>query len=266
MIFKDIALVVHGYTVLCIDLFKNGLGPLNQDWHYLVWGDSKEQLLGRATKGVLLAIKHQAVCMIWGTGASWINDEGYAITRKEYDGLHDFQRDSFISEAQYTLNYVLDHFDELLEFEELADEINYFKGGLKGAKKFIASISRIEQKSINTQQEIYYGLRICNNFPQIQNIYRVSNPGHTSRCTWTASKELRPYKKPRRFSDIFTSECDTIMAAEGEEPCIFEPHSGPTKRPEIHPTDIFPQYWLIPAEKREEFLRTVQMEIQGLIS
>lgn len=261
MLFRNLAIIIFGHSLQTINLFKNGFGPKNQDWYYLVWGDPKTNQLGRASKGILLALQNQTQTIVFGTGATWIHLSGDVITRKEYDLLDTEDQSEYISEAEYTMEYVFSNFEKLMDFPALKFEINRFTKKTDGAKEFIKSISLAENNSFNTGTLIKQGIKkISDNSQLVDNLCLVSNPSHLYRILKLAILEYRLTKKS--FSDIIPICCDTDFAITGETPIIFEPHSGPSKRPNPFPTDVFNEFSLLPIDRQESCLQ----EMQKLIS
>ena len=124
-----------------------------ENWESIIWG-LPPNLLGRAPKGVLVALEEKAEILVFGTGAS------------EKDGK---------KEAEYIRDYLLEHFDKLAEFSAFRDI------DLVSAKKIIEEITRVEIRSQNTAQEIELAGEMFEEVG-VEKIILVSSPVHILRC------------------------------------------------------------------------------------
>lgn len=124
-----------------------------ENWQKIAWGEPPD-LLGKVPAGVLAALEEKAKIMVFGTGAS------------EKDGK---------KEAEYTRDYLLEHFLELAEFSAFR-RIN-----LNLAKFRKKIILETEIRSQNTAQEIRFAGEIFKEYGA-EKIILVSSPAHVSRC------------------------------------------------------------------------------------
>ena len=56
--------------------------------------------------------------------------------------------------------------------------------------------------------------------------------------------------------------CHTDFSEDGEEPFIFEPHSGAKPRPELLPIDVFPDIFKVSSDKRVTCLKEIKAIIE----
>lgn len=179
------------------------------DWRGIAWGHKDKQMLGRIPKGVLVAHEYDADVVIFGTGAS-------KKTVIENEGT-DRQVSVEKVEGQYTLDYMLRHFEDLHDFRQ-------FKGlDLGHLKRRMTEISIADVESTNTVTElrnaaIEFGKR------DIQRFMLVSSPTHISRCIKHACSVLMT-DDLRHFHDrLLATPSDTCyMGHRPEDVVIFEP-------------------------------------------
>ena len=238
----SVAIIIHGYTLLAKDKRKN-FGQ--RDWKHLVWGDSESQMLGRLTKGILLALKHHAKLLVFGTGSSCML-EGNPITHKSWVSFGEPM--NIVWESEFIYNYMIKHFNDLNNFEEIKKVVSAF-GGEEKAKEYIKKIAIKDIKSRNTYEEVHNALMLCNN-KNIKTLISVSNLSHLPRCVAIALKEI----KNKSYENYFLpSPCDTDFSSTCEV-LIFEPQSGPGPEQSLHPCNIFKEYFYLSNELKYKFL------------
>ena len=136
-----------------VGVWVHGFHLQAKNWKRIAWGEPPD-LLGRATKGVLVALEQKAMLIGFGTGAS------------EIDG---------IKEAEFTRDYLLEHFFELSRF-------TVFQGiDLTRARKRVERISRLEMQSQNTKEEAEFAVEMFEECG-IEKVFIVSSPVHLPRC------------------------------------------------------------------------------------
>lgn len=169
-----------------------------KNWKHIVWGEPPD-LLGRIPRGVLVALEEKAEVMVFSTGAS------------EKDGK---------KEAEYTRDYLLEHFSELAEFPSFRN-IN-----LEEARKKIEQIMTLELESQNTAEEVAYAGRIFQT-AGVEKVILVSSPTHISRClrdayvVFSQDGELRGLNQ-----NLFATPSQTDWA-DPREVVIIEPLARP---------------------------------------
>lgn len=167
-----------------------------ENWENIVWG-KPPFFLGRVPKGVLVALEEKADIMVFGTGAS------------EKDGK---------KEAEYTRNYLVEHFSELAKFSAFRNII------LEEAKKIIGEISKLELKSQNTVQEISYAGEIFKEVG-VGKIILVSSPAHSPRCLRDALAIIDGLDISVRPSQTSWGDIKDVI--------VLEPPSGPMRRQKV---------------------------------
>jgi len=184
------------------------------DWRGIVWGYPDEGELGRAPKGVLVAHQEQAEMLVFGTGASErvVDRDGEKRTMKE---------------GEYTLDYLLHHFDELADFPAFS------KVDLKALRLQVESTARAASRSQNTREEVTEAAEL---FLEngIERMILVSSPTHISRCVRDAYTALEDSRFDRLRHQLFATPSDSsYLGSRAEDVVIFEPphradrHSAP---------------------------------------
>lgn len=184
------------------------------DWRGIVWGYPKDGLMGRAPKGVLIAHQEQAELIVFGTGASSrvVERDGRELTMKE---------------GEYTLDYLLGHFDELAQFPAFAGL------DLSALRERVTAIGQAESRSQNTREEVREAAEL---FLErgIERVVLVSSPTHISRCIRDAYAALEGPGFEGLRQNLFATPSDSgYLGARAEDVVIFEPphradrHSAP---------------------------------------
>ena len=138
---RKTGVLIHGYNVH------------SKNWQEVVWWKSPE-LVGRLPQGAKVILEVEPEMVIFGSGAS------------EKDGK---------IEAEVMRDYLLEYF---LELAILPDFLGV---NLEKLRERITQISRLETKSKETYEEIYYSSYIFKK-EGIERIILVSSPDHTPRC------------------------------------------------------------------------------------
>jgi len=190
------AIIIHG-----CHLYATG-------WESIVWGNPQKRILGRASRGILLAISERPEFIWWGTGAS------------EKGG---------VKEAQYTFDYALEHLEELLP--------GYFETGHDrfAVRKFFQNRSLIDTTSQNTPEETEHAMRLCKQ-KDVKRLFLVSSPTHIARCLQSA--EIVRAQGGFEGLEIFATSSDTCFSdSTPKDVLIVEPpHRGDRPDVPIHKT------------------------------
>ena len=184
------------------------------DWRGIVWGYPDAGELGRAPKGVLVAHQEQADVLVFGTGASErvVDRDGKRVVMKE---------------GEYTLDYLLQHFDELADFPAFG------KVDLEALRRQIESTAVAESRSQNTREEV---VEAAEHFLErgVERMILVSSPTHISRCVRDAYSALESARFARLRHQLFATPSDSsYLGSRAEDVVIFEPphradrHSAP---------------------------------------
>ena len=188
-----------------------------ENWESIIWG-LPPNLLGRAPKGVLVALEEKAEILVFGTGAS------------EKDGK---------KEAEYIRDYLLEHFDKLAEFSAFRDI------DLVSAKKIIEEITRVEIRSQNTAQEIELAGEMFEEVG-VEKIILVSSPVHILKC-------LRDTMAIWGGRDITARPSQTSWA-DVSGVVIIEPSHRPDQ-PKLNLHSFVKKLMKMPKEEQEEIIK-----------
>ena len=187
-------LLIHGFTLNTLNW------PLS--WERVELGEPPN-LLGRLSRGIEIVLAEDVEVLVFGTGST------------ERGGK---------TEAQYIRDYLLDNFERLKEFP------NFQGVDLKRLKERIEHIARLETKSKNTAEEIFFTAEIFLE-AGVDKIISVSSPDHIVRC----AKEWQLFRKkhyPELTNNIWITGSDTLYTravvedeevAEMENLVIIEP-------------------------------------------
>lgn len=184
------------------------------DWRGIVWGYPDKGELGRAPKGVLISYQEQAEMIVFGTGASErvVDRDGEPRSMKE---------------GEYTLDYLLRHFEELGDFPAFG------KIDLVALRAQIEKTARAASRSQNTREEVAEAAEL---FLEngIERMILVSSPTHISRCVRDAYTALESSRFDRLRHQLFATPSDSsYLGSRAEDVVIFEPphradrHSAP---------------------------------------
>jgi hypothetical protein len=180
--------VVHGFFLQA------------EGWEDVVWGDPQASRLGRASKGILEALKFDASAIMFGTGAS------------EKDGLR---------EGEYTYKYILGRIGELQSLTGMAGE---------EMRAWLESRHYIELDSQNTDQEIRAAVAYAKKIGA-ERLILVSSPTHIMRCHQAALSILSADPELHSlFSDLYVAASDVPYAGTAvDEVVIIEPPHRPDR-------------------------------------
>lgn len=233
---RKTGVICHGYNVkTLIEEQDAGINIVNREWRHVAWGDSEEP--GRIPMAVYMAILFDAEHIHFGTGASQTNDG--------------------IWEAEFSLKYLYDHFQELTEFKIFRNVFNRLDW--KNMRDVLYARSEIDITSVNTYTEIQNAMK---SFKQcgIDFAIFVSNPSHIPRLAVNANK-INEIEHENFFNTLFCP-CVSDFARKGEKPFIAEPHSGPLEEPELMPHNVFADFFNVPSSNRSKCLKGIRKIIQ----
>lgn len=185
---QKIAILIHGYHLE------------SEEWENIVWGDPQNGKLGRAPRGIQLAVREKADLIFWGGGAS------------EKDNK---------KESQHIFEYAVKHGSQLPEFAGMDNQ---------EIERKLKDISHIDIEAQDTRQEVGNAEVLCHE-RGITRIILVSSPTHISRCLLEAEK-LRTEGKFHGV-EVFATSSDTCYAhtTPSDVFIIEPPHRG--DRPKV---------------------------------
>jgi hypothetical protein len=186
-----------------------------ENWRHVAWGDPPNQI-GRIPHGVVLAGETEAEVVVLGTGAS----------SKEFKLGENPQPGKQLLEAEYSLEYLKQHFNNLLKFDTFRERV------LDVEKWREDMLSRIvlDVTSQNTTEEILFAAEI---FLErgIEKVILVSSPSHIVRCLRDAMSLFSTEKRFRRLAScLFASP--SVTCYEGSSPgdvVVVEPPHRPDR-------------------------------------
>ena len=206
--------------------------------------------MGRIPFGIYLSLLHKPLKIILGSGASCIVGDR-AMTRS--DCIKSGKQAYCEWEADFSLKYLIDNFDRLLEFEKIRPLIDKI-GGISNAENYIKAISQNDTSSKDTLEEIQNALIACDEL-SIRILLRVTNPSHEPRCVSIQNDLLKNYSGS--VEHIFLIPCETDFL-ENEKVLVFEPPSGPIKKGEKNHCKILKPYFDVDDNVRKKFLELAE--------
>ncbi len=191
--------------------------------------------LGQILKTCLLANQKSPEVIVFGTGAS------------EKDG---------IKEADYTIRYMLEHFDALKSFPQFAGL------DIQNLREYMVSHSVSETKSQNTKEEIARASEIFAN-RGIEEAILVSNPDHIPRCFQLAHDFAQSNKPGFYFlaaqSDIGYNGTPRITSR-----IIEKPHRADDPSPDL--SAVIGDYFKLTPVQKTEFTQRTKAYFEECIS
>ena len=171
-------------------------------WEEIIWGNPQAGALGRVPKGIMEALSHDAVVLIFGSGLRY------------EDGT---------IESRYIFEYTLAHLDELLSITGMSSE---------ALRAWLAERVHFDETSSKTDEEARYALSVAHEKGAEQFIF-VSSPWHVLRCMKVAlmeSSARSEFSTLRRHLYAAVSDTET-PALTVDEVVIFEPPHRPDRPP-----------------------------------
>jgi hypothetical protein len=191
-----------------------------ENWRHVAWGDPPDHP-GRIPQGVLTAARFDAEVVVMGTGAS---SEPF-----HFSGNQD--EEQAIPEAEYSLRYLTECFDDLPRFSELEQAV-----GPAGTAEFAAFRERLASRIVldveskNTAGEIANASAIFLD-AGVERVILVSSPSHVVRCLRDATALYASEERFARFRcNLFASP--SVTCYEGSTPgdvVVIEPPHRPDR-------------------------------------
>lgn len=191
---NDAGVLIHGYHLQAPDF---------RHWEEVMWGRPPD-LLGRISKGVLLALEQNARLVLVGSGGSELGGK---------------------KSGEIARDYLFGHFFKLEKFHA------YNAIDMAEAFRLISRILRPLTDPTKTEEEIRFAGEIFHG-AGIRKICLVSSPDHISRCIRDALKIFSRDPEFRHFcQNLIAAPSDVCFSAEGVEGVrIVEPPHLPDRR------------------------------------
>ncbi|MEQ1903150.1 MAG: ElyC/SanA/YdcF family protein [Pirellulaceae bacterium] len=207
-----------------------------ENWRHLAWGSTPDEL-GRIPQGLLAALEFQAEVIVFGTGAS----------RKKYNFPGSAYTGSVLLESEYTREFLVTHFDDLLRFKPFADAVST-TSAVEWAERKQWFLERIyvDKKSSNTLSELREAGEVFLSRGCTQ-VVLVSSPTHLIRALRDAAVV---YQHDARFQQFHSHllAMPSFTCYEGSTPgdvvVVEPPH-----RPDRH---------VVPSHRRIARMMTLQ--------
>lgn len=194
-----------------------------ENWRHVAWGDPPNQL-GRIPHGILVAGQMDASVVVFGTGAS----------AKEFELGVNPSLGTKLLEAEYSLEYLKQHFDNLREFNafrKLANApANPKQSEWEAWRDSMMSRIVLDLKSQNTTEEIVAAGEIFL-AKEVDRVILVSSPSHIVRCLRDATSI---FTSQPRFEELSTClfASPSVTCYEGSKPgdvVVVEPPHRPDR-------------------------------------
>ncbi len=203
-----------------------------ENWRHVAWGDPPHQL-GRIPHGIMVAGQMDAAVIVLGTGAS----------SKEFELGENPAPGEELLEAEYSLEYLKQHFDNLQKFEAfsrlaIAPQYSYspdqseedFEAKWRRWRETVLSRIVLDVRSQNTSEEIQAAGEIFLEW-EVERVVLVSSPSHIVRCLRDATSI---FSKQPEFSQLAISlfASPSVTCYEGSSPgdvVVVEPPHRPDR-------------------------------------
>jgi hypothetical protein len=192
-----------------------------ENWLHVAWGDPPNRP-GRIPQGILVAHRFDAAVIVMGTGAS---------SEPFHFGDDPDDDEVPLPEAEYSLRYLTDYFDDLAGFRPLQQSL-----GTADSESFIAArrslLERIQLdlKSQNTIEEIHNASEIFLDH-EVEQVVLVSSPSHIVRCLRDAAALYASHSRFARYRCNLLA-CPSVTCYEGSTPAdvvVIEPPHRPDR-------------------------------------
>lgn len=223
---------------------------LQPGWEEMAWGEPDKGLMGTLPKLVQLILVESPdepiTEIVMYTGPS----------RK--DGLN---------EGEYSKKFLLDHFDQLKDFPQLIPLLEKMTDKQRQLLK-----SQLEQnihtldQLVNSADEVINAARYFEEHG-VTKVYQIAIASHAPRCIQLqALVRYRHQIPPEQFWYTVVAETTFAGTAPNEVIVAEPPHRGDDPAFGIHPsiTDLLKQYYTLPYDARQPFLRGVASVLEGL--
>lgn len=223
---------------------------LQPGWEELVWGEPEKGLMGTLPKVVQLLLIESSnepiTDILMYTGPS----------RK--DGL---------TEGEYSKKYLLDHFDQLKDFPQLKSMLEKLsQEDLTSLKTQLEEHIQPMEQLVNSADEIINAAKYFTEHG-ITKVYQIAVASHAPRCIQLQALVRYRHQIPSE-QFWYTIAADTTFEGTAPNDVIVAepPHRGDDPAFGVHPsiTDLLKQYYKLPYEARQPFLKGVASVLDGL--
>lgn len=223
---------------------------LEAGWEALVWGDPAKGIMGTLPKLVQL--------MLSESPEEPITDIVMYTGPSRRDGLN---------EGEYGKKFLLDRFEQLSQFPQLKSQLALLTDAQRhNLSDKLAKAIHTKEQLVNSADEVVNAAKFFHELG-ITKVFQIAAASHAPRCiqlqTIVRFKGLIP---PEQF--WFTIAADTTYANTTPSDVVVAepPHRGDDPALGIHPsiTDILKQYYSLPYEARQPFLRAIESALDGL--
>lgn len=223
---------------------------LQPGWEALVWGNPEQGIMGTLPKLVQLLL---------------VEDTNEPITDiLMYTGP---SRKDGLNEGEYSKKYLLDHFDQLHDFPQLKLLIEKMSSNKVATfRQQLEDHIHTKEQLINSVDEVVNAARYFEEHG-ITKVYQIAVASHAPRCIQLqALVRYRHQIPPDQF--WYTVAADTTFEGTAPNDVIVAepPHRGDDPAYGVHPsiTDLLKQYYKLPYEARQPFLKAVESALEGL--
>ncbi len=192
-----------------------------ENWRYVAWGDPPDAL-GRIPQGLLSAFEFEAEKIIFGTGAS----------KKTFRLGDSDQSGKVLLEAEYSLEYLTVHFDNLRKFSAWQKAVPATHDDQAWSELKASLLNKIELDTVsqNTVEELKHAAKIFDS-NGIEQIVLVSSPSHIVRCLRDAATVFATEGKFGKFSNhLFAVPSNTCYeGTRASDVVVIEPPHRPDR-------------------------------------
>ena len=171
-------------------ILVHGCNLQAENWRHIAWGGGPGEM-GRIPQGLLAAMTMDAEVIVFGTGAS----------RKQFKFPGSPHTGKMLLEAEYSMAFLENRFDDLLRFKAWADQCPAkSESEWQVLKDSLRSRIKLDIESNNTTGE----LQAAGEFfieHDCQRVVLVSSPTHLVRVLRDASKVYQLNRKYESFQD-----------------------------------------------------------------
>ncbi|MEM7473384.1 MAG: hypothetical protein AAF483_00185 [Planctomycetota bacterium] len=192
-----------------------------ENWRHIVWGDPPVAM-GRLPQGLLTAYCNDAEVIVLGSGAS---SKEYRYTNSEKTGQE-------LLESEYTLEYLISHFDNLLNFKPWCEQVVEARDqhSWQQLKEDLLGRIVIDTISQNTVEELATAGKIFIEHG-VNQVCLVSSPTHIVRVLRDANKVYQADYFFRQFM-YAVNAVPCVTCYEGTSPSdvvVIEPPHRPDR-------------------------------------
>ncbi|MFK7735445.1 MAG: hypothetical protein AB8B50_05415 [Pirellulaceae bacterium] len=192
-----------------------------ENWRHIAWGDPPVAM-GRIPQGLLTAYLHGASKIVFGSGAS----------SKEFRSQQSAKHGQELLESQYTYEYLVTHFDSLLNFRPFKDAVAQASDPKRWSDFKEDMLNRVvlDTASQNTVEELATAGQ-CFVDEGIEQVFLVSSPTHIVRVLRDANKVYQSDYQFRQFMHSVNA-VPCVTCYEGSTPAdvvVIEPPHRPDR-------------------------------------